>query len=157
MGGGIRRGSISRFWGAPIFQGRILAAWILAPKLPDSDLKIAVDFGVDFFLLFFQGKGPEKSHQKFPRKIHLELCSENFLSDFCRSLLLTIFHSEVPKPIQITENRGAPKKRNPTTTDPTPPPFLSREDNPPKKPPTQTRRVHANSLRKLFPPIFCSF
>ena len=47
-------------------QGRILAVWILAPKLPNSDLKIAVDFGVDFFLLvFWPGKSTKKSPAKF--------------------------------------------------------------------------------------------
>ena len=45
-------------------QGRILAVWILAPKLPNSDLKIAVDFWVDFFLLFF----PRKKARKNPPK-----------------------------------------------------------------------------------------
>ena len=48
-----------------VFQGRILAVWILAPKLPNSDLKIAVDFFlVDFLLLFFP---KEKQARKTPR------------------------------------------------------------------------------------------
>ena len=37
---------------------------------------------------FFQGKRPEKIHQKIPHKIHPGLCSEKFPSDFCRSLFL---------------------------------------------------------------------
>ena len=73
-----------------INQGRILAVWILAAKLPNSDLKIAVDFWVDFFLLFF----PRKKAQNNPPqiihgKIHPGIRSEKFPSDFCRSLLLT--------------------------------------------------------------------
>ena len=78
-------------FGGIIFQGRILAVWILAPKLPNSDLKIAVDFWVDFFLCFFQGKRPEKIHKKIHGKIHPGICSEKFPSDFCRSLFLIIF------------------------------------------------------------------
>ena len=44
--------------------------WILAPKLPNSDLKIAVDFCVDFFLLTFPRKKDQKIHQKIHGKIH---------------------------------------------------------------------------------------
>ena len=33
-------------------RGQILAVWILAAKLPNSDLNFAVDFWVDFFRLF---------------------------------------------------------------------------------------------------------
>ena len=69
-------------------QGRILAVWILAAKLPNSDLNFAVDFLVDFSSYFFQRKRPEKIHQKIARKIHPGLCSEKFPSDFCRSLFL---------------------------------------------------------------------
>ena len=47
-------------------QGRIFAVWILAAKVPNSDLNFAVDFLVDFFLLFFQGKRPEKNPPKNP-------------------------------------------------------------------------------------------
>ena len=66
--------------------------WILAAKLPNSDLNFAVDFLVDFFLLFFsKEKGPKKIHQKIPRKIHPGLCPEKFPSDFCRSLIFLIF------------------------------------------------------------------
>ena len=88
-------------------QGRILAVWILAPKLPNSDLKIAVDFWVDFFSYFFQGKRPQKIHQKIHGKIHPGIRSEKFPSDFCRSLLLILgrisrnFCRDIP---------GAPKK-----------------------------------------------
>ena len=45
-------------------QGRILAKWILAAKLPNSDLNFAVDFLVDFFLLLF----PRKKARKVPPK-----------------------------------------------------------------------------------------
>ena len=69
-------------------QGRILAVWILAAKLPNSDLNFAVIFGWFFSSYVFQGKRPEKIHQKIPRKIHPGLCSEKFPSDFCRSLFL---------------------------------------------------------------------
>ena len=41
------------------------AVWILAAKLPKSDLKIAGDFGCGFFL-FLQAKRPENIHQKNP-------------------------------------------------------------------------------------------
>ena len=73
-----------------MIQGQILAVWILAAKLPNSDLNFAVDFLVDFSSFFCQGKRPEKIHQKIPRKLHPALCSEKFPSDFCRSLFLTI-------------------------------------------------------------------
>ena len=43
-----------------------------------------------FSSCFFQGKRPEKIHQKIPRKNHQGLCSEKFPSDFCRSLLLSV-------------------------------------------------------------------
>ena len=69
-------------------QGGILAVWILAPKLPKSDLKIAVDFWVDFFLLFFPRKKARKNPPKIHGKIHPGTRSEKFPSDFCRSLLL---------------------------------------------------------------------
>ena len=49
-------------------QGRILAVWILAPKLPNSDLNFAVDFWVDFFLLFFPRKKARKNPPKNPRQ-----------------------------------------------------------------------------------------
>ena len=56
-------------------QGRILAVWISAAKLPNSDLNFAVDFGVDFSSCFSKEKGPTKSPQNSPRnlfgKIHL--------------------------------------------------------------------------------------
>ena len=59
--------------------------WILAAKLPNSDLKFAVDFGVDFIILFF----PRKKAPKIPRKSHPGIWSAKFPSDFCRSLFLT--------------------------------------------------------------------
>ena len=45
-------------------QGRILAVWILAAKLPNSDLNFAVDFWVDFFPACFP---KEKSGFSKPR------------------------------------------------------------------------------------------
>ena len=65
-------------------QGQILAVWILATKLPNSDL----NFAVDFFLLFFPRKKAWKNPPKIPRRIHPGLCSEKCPSDFCRSLFL---------------------------------------------------------------------
>ena len=50
-----------------IYQGQILAVWILAAKLPKSDLNFAVDLGVDFFSCLFQGKRPEKNPPKPPQ------------------------------------------------------------------------------------------
>ena len=47
-------------------QDRILAVWILAAKLPNSDLNFAVDFLVDFFLLFFPRKKARKNPPKNP-------------------------------------------------------------------------------------------
>ena len=41
--------------------------WILAAKLPNTDVKFAADFGVDLFpLVFLQAKTPEKIHPKNP-------------------------------------------------------------------------------------------
>ena len=40
--------------------------WIFAAKLPNSDLKIAVDFWVDFFLLFLPRKKARKNPPKNP-------------------------------------------------------------------------------------------
>ena len=40
--------------------------WILAAKLPNSDLNFAVDFLVDFFLLFFPRKKARKNPPKNP-------------------------------------------------------------------------------------------
>ena len=47
-------------------QGHILAVWILAAKLPNSDLNFAVDFSVDFFLLLFPRKKARKKSTKHP-------------------------------------------------------------------------------------------
>ena len=76
--------------------------WILAPKLPNSDLQIAVRFGVDFFLLFFlKGKNARKKvHQKIHGKIHPGMCSEKFPSDFCKSLFLIVTRNESPEGFQ---------------------------------------------------------
>ena len=49
-----------------IRQGRILAVWILAAKLPNSDLNFAVEFLVDFSLLFFPRKKARKNPPKNP-------------------------------------------------------------------------------------------
>ena len=40
--------------------------WILAAKLPNSDLNFAVDFLVDFLLLFFPRKKARKNPPKNP-------------------------------------------------------------------------------------------
>ena len=40
--------------------------WILAAKLPNSDLNFAVDFWWILSSYFFQGKRPKKIHQKIP-------------------------------------------------------------------------------------------
>ena len=45
-------------------QGQILAVWILAVGLPDSDLNFAVDFCGGFFLFFSKAKEPEKFTKK---------------------------------------------------------------------------------------------
>ena len=59
-------------------QGRILAAWILAAKLPNSDLNFAVDFLVDFFLLFYpRKKAREKSTEKSPVKVTRDFVQKN--------------------------------------------------------------------------------
>ena len=47
-----------------------------AAKLPNSDLNFAVDFLVDFFLLFFQEKA-EKIHKKSPAKFTRDFVPEN--------------------------------------------------------------------------------
>ena len=47
-------------------QGRILAVWILAMKLPDFDLTFAVDFWVDFFLRLYPRKKARKNPPKNP-------------------------------------------------------------------------------------------
>ena len=47
-----------------ITQGRILAVWILAPKLPNSDLKIGVDFWGGFFPPVFSKKKARKNTPK---------------------------------------------------------------------------------------------
>ena len=71
-------------------QGRILAAWILAAKLPNSDLNFAVDVLVDCFLLFFPRRKAQKNPPKNPPRNSPGTCSEKFPSDFCRSLFLTV-------------------------------------------------------------------
>ena len=56
-----------RFSPSPISQGQIFAVWILAAKLPNSDLNFDVDFGVGFFLLFLSRKKALKTHPKNPQ------------------------------------------------------------------------------------------
>ena len=49
------------------FQGQILAVWIFATKLPDSDVNFAVDFSVDSFVLVSPRKrAPKQSTKKSP-------------------------------------------------------------------------------------------
>ena len=65
--------------------------WILAVKLPNSDLNFAVYFRVDYFLYFSKEKGLKKNSKSPPsRKIHPKSRSDKFPSDLCGSLLLTI-------------------------------------------------------------------
>ena len=45
---------------------QILAVWILAARLPNSDLNFSADFLLDFFLLFFPRKKARKNPQKNP-------------------------------------------------------------------------------------------
>ena len=59
-------------------QGQIPAVWILAAKLPNSDLNFAVDFLVDFFLLFFPRKEAQKiSTEKSPAKFTWDFVRKN--------------------------------------------------------------------------------
>ena len=61
-------------------QGQILAVWILAAKLPNSDLNFAVDFWGGFFPPdFSKEKGLKKSTKKSPAK---------FTQDFVRKIPL---------------------------------------------------------------------
>ena len=59
-------------WILKICQGQTLAVWILAAKLPNSHLKFAVDFWVDFSSCLFQGKRPKKSNKKSTAKFTRE-------------------------------------------------------------------------------------
>ena len=52
-------------FGKILGQGRILVVWILAPKLPNSDLKIAVDFWGGFCSSY---SFPRKKARKIPPK-----------------------------------------------------------------------------------------
>ena len=69
--------------------------WILAAKLPNSDLNFAVDFLVDFFLLFFPRKKARKNPPKNPPqnspgtlfgKIPLGFLQRPFLDKFTRTI-----------------------------------------------------------------------
>ena len=54
------------------------SVWILAAKLPNSDLDFAVDFLVDFFLLFFRRKNRrKKSTEKSPAKFTWDFVRKN--------------------------------------------------------------------------------
>ena len=101
------RSFLRYFWAFLFCQGQILAVWILAAKLPNSDLKFAVDYWVDFS----KKKRPPKIHWKSPHKIHLGICSEKFPSDFCRGLFLIFCGSgKVPQNSrQISRNISLPK------------------------------------------------
>ena len=52
-------------------QGQVLAVSILAAKVPNSDSNFAVEFCMDFLLLFFPRKKAPKS-TKNPQQIHSE-------------------------------------------------------------------------------------
>ena len=51
----------------PKISSQILAMWILALKLPSSDLNFAMDYWVDFSSCFFQGERPEKITKNPPQ------------------------------------------------------------------------------------------
>ena len=51
-----------------ISQGQIRAMWILAAKLPNSDLNFAVDFFGDFCSCFSNEKGPKNPPQKLKHR-----------------------------------------------------------------------------------------
>ena len=89
--------------------------WILAAKLPNSDLKFVVDFWVDFSSCFLPRKKARKHPQKIPREIHLGLCSEKFPSHFCRSLFLRFFVGP-KKSRKIPAKFPSPKIRDAETT-----------------------------------------
>ena len=74
---------------------------------------------MDFSSCFFQGKRPEKVHQRIPCEIHPGLCSEKFPSNFCRSLFLISegldqWRYELPL-------SGCQRTAIPTAIDPNPP------------------------------------
>ena len=69
-----KNGELARF---SLFQAQILAVWIFAPKLPNSDLNFAVDSWVDFIVLFSQGKGPKKSTKNSPTKFNQSFGRKN--------------------------------------------------------------------------------
>ena len=53
--------------------------WILAAKLPNSDLNLAVDFYGGFFppVFFSKEKGPKKSTKKSPAKFTQDFVRKN--------------------------------------------------------------------------------
>ena len=87
--------------------------WILAARLPNSELNFAVDFRVDFFLLFFPRKKARKNPPKKPpqnspgtlfRKIPLGFLQKPFLDD--------LFWKQIGRNRSKSEQIGAfPKTR----------------------------------------------
>ena len=70
-------------------KARSLAVWILAAKLPNSDLNFAVLFWGGFFLFFLPTEeGPTKIRQRMPQQNHPEHCLEKSPSNLCRNLVL---------------------------------------------------------------------
>ena len=85
-------------------QGQILTVWILAAKLPNSDL----DFAVDFFLLFFFArKTARKNPSKNPPQNSPGKSVGKFLSDFCRSAFLDVLY---PPPYHCHHKHYRPEK-----------------------------------------------
>ena len=59
----------SKICSATFSQGQMLAVWILAAKLPNSDLNLAVDFlGDSFPPIFIKERDPKRSTKKSPAK-----------------------------------------------------------------------------------------
>ena len=73
-----------------ICQGQILAVWILAAKLPNSDLNFAVDLYVDLFLPDFPSNKAQTNQPKNPLQNSPGSLFGKIPSDFCRGLVLKI-------------------------------------------------------------------
>ena len=82
-------------------QGEILAGWILAAKLPNSNSNFAGDFWVDFSPVFSKEKDRKNSTKKSPQNSPRS-CSEKFPSDFRRSLFLNFYYFGVNFPLHRT-------------------------------------------------------